>query len=232
MLTLNSRSEAFVTPADEGSFPVQKPDQLRIVVNRSFFESKVKLLEIFRFERERLLPQGIVLGARGIDVNGRSGNQFSIVAHVEIHLKSLKGLTGTAAALVEKVAGNTDGIFRLPLQVDLRPEVMEIGTERFLRLYLAMDENFVKNSFGDRSNLAAASTLLADKIKEKLHEAALKMKANPIDVDLAPLESKAPIKVSRVVFSDQGSLAIDVELVSFRGVIKKKSKATSEGASP
>jgi type IV pilus biogenesis protein CpaD/CtpE len=109
---------------------------------------------------------------------------------------------------------------------------MEIGTERFLRLYLAMDENFVKNSFGDRSNLAAASTLLADKIKEKLHEAALKMKANPIDVDLAPLESKAPIKVSRVVFSDQGSLAIDVELVSFRGVIKKKSKATSEGASP
>ncbi len=221
-LTLNARTEAAVQPASEGAFPTQESHQLRIVFNRSFFASKVNLVESLRAEQRRMLPAGIVLAEKGIDVRPNSGSRISVVPHVEVHLKQLPGIAGLAASLIERFAGNTDGIYRVPLQLDLRPEVIAIGGDRFLRLHLAVYENLIENQFGDRSNLDDANRLIYKLVKKKLLEAAAKIKANPIDIDLGPLEAKAPLKLDRVVFSDRGSLAVDLQILGIRGLIKKK----------
>jgi hypothetical protein len=223
-LSLNARTEAAILPSDEGLFPPQDPNHLRIVINHSFFESKIDLLASLREEQGRILPSGVSLSKNGIEVHPNSGNRISVVPQVDVHLKELPGIAGVAASLVESIAGNTGGIYHVPLQIDLHPEVLATSDGRVLRLNLSVYENLIENAFGDHSNLDQASSLVLKILKKKLRQLAAKIKSNPIDIDLGPLEDKTPLKVARLVFSNRGSLAIDLEVSSIRELFGKNKK--------
>ncbi len=214
-LAINSVREPELTAVSEGKLPKQRVDHLRLVLNRSFFESKAELVAALKNEQVNLLPKGIRLGAQGLEVLGTGGNRVSLVAHVEVELAALDGLVGTAAGLIERFAGNTDGIYRIPVQLDLIPQIETVLKMRRLTLSLAVRENLDATEFGHASNLKDAS-FLKSVVVSKLKEAAEKIKKRPVVIDLAPLESKTPFRLERFELTDQGALVIDLGLQGTR----------------
>lgn len=223
-LQINGNETSQVPPLNEGNFPPQSPTQLRVILNRTFFDTKVDLVSLLREEQAILLPAGIRLGTQGFQIHSADGNRLSITAPMEITLKELPGIAGIAAPIVEQFAGNTGGIYRIPFQIDLEPEVIESPT-RLLRLRFTLFSDLLENEFNQRSNLSDGAKLIVKGVKKKIQEAAQKLNQHPIDVPLELLESKAPLKLDRVVFSDRGALAIDLQVLGFRDILQANRKA-------
>lgn len=230
-LLVNGRTEAKTPTLPEGKFPTQSPNQMRVIFNRTFFESKVDLVSSLRAEQSVLLPVGVRLGTKGLDIHSRDGNRLSITAPMEISLHEMPGIKGVAASLIEKFAGNTDGIYRIPFQIDLTPEIIE-APERVLRLRVTLFHNLLENEFSQKSNLSDGAKVIVKIVERKVQEAARKLSEHPIDVPLALLESKAPLKLDRIVFSERGSLAIDLQILGFRDILQTKRKAKLEAETP
>lgn len=219
-LAINSVREPSLGAVSEGTLPKQQASQLRLILNRSFFESKADLVAALIAERESLLPKGIRLGQQGIEVLGTGGNRVSLVAHIEVELAAIEGWMGTAASLIEKYTGKTDGIYRIPLQLDLVPQIETVLNTRRLMLYFAVRENLDETEFGHESNLKDASRL-RDIVVSQLKAAAEKLKKRPLMVDLSPLESQSPFRLERFEITERGALVIDLGLEGTREWFQK-----------
>ena len=215
-LRVNGRDQKGVADFAPGELPPQSKDAIRVLLNRSFFEAKTDLIESLRAEQTALLPKEIALGKEGIELRPRAAGMLSLVAHVEVKLKALSGLK-QAIYWLEKLAGNSEGILRIPAQVDLVPSIAGASADRKLVLKAVLNTNIERNAFGQTAELGKLYPKITEwipaikrKVQEKIDEAAAKLNDKPIEISLAPLESKSPLKVERVLFTSGGSLVVDV----------------------
>ena len=237
--TLDEKTEAIIQPAPEGKFPKQSPEALRVIINREFFASKMKLVSSLRDEQAKLLPPGIVLDETGIRVNAVAGGRLSFTAPIDIHLKDVvkQSWIGGLLEKIETTTGGTDGVYRIPVQVNLVPQIIGTGASRVLRLQFTLREDLFETEFGDRSNLNEASKIFLNELTKhrfllpKLKELAETVRSHPVDLNLADIEAKAPIHLDRITLNDQGSLAVDVSVSDFRGwMANNKAAAAAEAA--
>ncbi|MBS1961112.1 MAG: hypothetical protein JST04_02770 [Bdellovibrionales bacterium] len=235
-LRVNGRDQSARAAAETGKLPPLAPKTARVILNRSFFEAKTDLIASLRAEQSALLPKEIALGPEGLEARPNGTGKLSLVAHAVIKLKNLTGLK-KAFYYLEKIAGNATGTLSIPAQLDVEPSIVADGTSRKLLLRFRVNTNLVENDFRQRSDLGKIYPALSEhlpiirtKVNEKIEEAAAKLNANPVVVDLAPLEAKAPVRVERVSFTDTGALVVDVSMVDLPGFLKAAKEKKTEAA--
>jgi hypothetical protein len=217
-LSVNGRTQGSVDSSEFGNLPPLNANYLRVLLNRAFFESKAGLLEALTVDYAGRFPPELRLGKKGIEVHPRKDGRLSLVAHLEVDL------TDSLLRYLAKAGGNPEAVFRIPVQLNVAPEIATVDGRRVLRLNVAIHDRLLENEFGQRSNLDRTFTRLVTYLEGKIRDFNTKLKENPKLVPLEPLEAKSPLRAERVFFTDTGAFAADLSLSNVRPFVKKKKK--------
>jgi hypothetical protein len=215
-LHVNSHSQSQLARRGFGTLSAQGPETLRVLFDRSFFEAKADLIEGLKLQYARLSPAEIRLGNKGIEVHPRKDGRLSLVAHVEVDL------TKSLVKYLARAGGNSEDIFRIPIQLNLQPKVVRAAGEPVLRLDLSVHKDLFTNDFGQRSNLDRTFTLLVDYLEKKVGELNTRLRENPTLIPLRALETQSPLRLDQVRFTETGALAVDLKLENVRSYLGKK----------
>jgi hypothetical protein len=234
-LRLNGHAQSALATGDEGKLPPQDPHQLRLVLNRAFFDQKADLVGSLRDEQARLLPKGIRLGEEGISFEARPDGGIGIVAPAELHLREFDGWKGIAGAFADFTGILKNGVLKAEARLAVRTRVASFDGARKLEISYELDEGLLNTSFREHPRLARIYDRISKVfprlktwIEGKVHEAAANLREHPLRIALAPLESKSPATVESVRFTDRGALVIDVSVHDFRPFIKGLKKNRKE----
>ncbi|MBC7387336.1 MAG: hypothetical protein H7301_14385, partial [Cryobacterium sp.] len=217
-LTLNRKSEMTVLPNNEGRFPEQRPTDLRVILNHSFFTSKVDLVESMRAEQSRLLPAGLRISDAGISLKARKDNQLRVGTTLEIDLRKvpqLDSFQGLVLPIARVLTGNSAGIYQIPLELGVSPRILKSDsspTSRKLVIGLSVSKDQILSAVVRAANVPYGSKIIPMFIEEKLKAFTENLANHPPSFELDVIEKKSPLRLERVVFSDLGSLAVDFSL--------------------
>lgn len=171
----------------EDLIPKFKPDLLTqdidVALSPDYFVNKLKWIESIQLIRKKFIPEGIKLNLNDIQWKSKSEEYLKIAIPVVIDLNKMKGIGPKLGKYVEKIFGNTNGILKLPIQLNLRLKHQNTP-EKQLNLILAIHRNFKMDEFGRTSNTDEAAQLIQWFVNKKLNELADDIEKADIFVDL------------------------------------------------
>jgi hypothetical protein len=197
----------------ESSAREQDPKHLRVEFDRSFFDSKLDLLSMLRWEQSLVFPHGMRLGEKGFSSRPAQDGSLGLVLPVEIVLAKLPGLMGVGADLLERFAGNTGGVLRLPLHLSIR---LDLDPERFVVLSAVLERDSESES-----NLDRANALIQREVLKQVEEFGQKVEDLRVRIPLKELD-RSPLRLEHVFFSESGALSADFSLSPIRSLLQKK----------
>ncbi|MBI2605978.1 MAG: hypothetical protein HYW49_07845 [Deltaproteobacteria bacterium] len=201
-LEINGRSEQPPANGAPSAFtpPLEPSTDVLVSISKDFFVEKFELIRALKILEAEAFPAGISLDKGGIVPRILSSGKMALVAHVLVDLGGMEGFWPAVGYYVEKGFGDTGGVLKLPLQIDVEPYVSRAKMP-MVGVKLALNRDYLGSHFGERANLDQAAGLIRDKVIEQLDNVASSLSSKKFEKTVAELTALSGLNLHDIHFS-------------------------------
>jgi len=206
---------------DFNSYVGKDTSDLILSVSKENLETKLSLIQSMKVLEKSVLIKGITIDDNGFKVHKVNNDTLAIVTHLKIDLNRMEGFKNWLGSKWEKLFGSTNGVIRLPIQINLTYNFKSIGEQsnRNLELKLWIYNQFSKTQFGEASNLDKASGLIRNQILEKIAEFQKQFTDQKLEIKTSEIEEKMGLSPYWIKVTQKGDVNFGFGLKSIRRFI-------------
>lgn len=182
------RGTAFSDGLDYRAEPprIEEGADMGVVVPEVYLNEKLALPQIYRTLESAYLPRGVSFDRAAPLKISADGPRLKATGRIEVNLAKMNGILPKVAALWEKAAGDTGGILKFELPIEIEPEFL---ADR-IQLHLSLGNGFGSN-IGDSAGIYQFLYVKLE-IKKLIEK---KIREFPLSIPTGELIEKAGVQI-------------------------------------